>query len=174
MRKWIGLLAIVVLALIAAGAWWYASPWWTLQAMRDAARERNEAKLSAYVDYPALREDVKGDLRQFALGETAKAQPGGLANLGAALAVAVIDPLVDAAVSPAGVQAMFAQEQTAKTASTRDAPLTVKAPDKPVIDREGLNAFRVRNQDPSKGALVFHRFGLGWKLVGIDFPRTGY
>jgi len=175
MRK--SLIAIAVLALavvIAAAGWWYASPWWTLQAMRDAARERNAAKLSPYVDYPALREDLKGDLRRFALGEVGKSQSGDLGGLGAALAAAVISPLVDAAVSPAGVEAMFA-EQTSKAAAARQQPLTVKAPDKPVIEREGLNDFRARGPDPSKGALLFHRFGLGWKLVGIDLPRTpGY
>ena len=166
MRKLVAFLFIVVMAV---GVWWYASPIWTLRAMRDAAKERDQAKLSAYVDYPALREDLKHDVGDYAEAETERRIGGRGRGLAARIARAFVDPVIDAAVSPAGVEAMFASEAQISAAGGRlSAP--VQAGDHPVIERDGFNSFRVHGADATKGALVFHREGLGWKLVGVDLP----
>jgi hypothetical protein len=167
MRK---LVAVLVLVVIFAAAWWYASPIWTLRAMRDAAQARDEAKLSAYVDYPALRADVKQDIGDYAAAKAGKrfGKPG--QALAAYITNAFGDPAVDAVVSPAGVAAMFASEQQIEAAGGRlQAP--VHAGDHPVIERDGISSFRVHGTDAAKGALLFHREGLGWKLVGLDPPK---
>jgi hypothetical protein len=165
MRK---IVAIVILVAIIVGAWWYASPIWTLRAMRDAAKDRDQAKLSAYVDYPALRADVKHDIGDYAAAKAGKrfGEPG---RALAAYINAFGDSAVDAVVSPAGVVAMFASEQQIEAAGGR-VRVPVKAGDHPVIERDGFSSFRVHGEDVSKGALVFHREGLGWKLAGVDFP----
>jgi hypothetical protein len=168
MRKVVALFALVVIIAIA---WWYASPVWTLRAMGDAAKDRDQAKLSAYVDYPALRADVKHDMGDYASAKAGKrfGEPG--RALAAYIANAFGDPAVDAVVSPAGVEAMFASEQQIEAAGGRlQAP--VHAGDHPVIERDGLSSFRVHGRDATKGALVFHREGLGWKLVGLDLPSN--
>jgi hypothetical protein len=167
MRK---LVAGLVVLLIAAGAWWYASPIWTLQAMRDAAKDHDEAKLSAYVDYPALRADLKRDLGAYVAAEAAKNSSDDGGRLAASIAAAFLGPVVDTAVSPAGVEAMFASEDRTAAAAVGN-PARVAAGDHPVIERDGLNSFRVHGADLSKGALLFRREGLGWKLVGVDLPR---
>jgi hypothetical protein len=166
MRKAI---AVVILITIVVGAWCYASPIWTLRAMRDAAKDRDQAKLSAYVDYPALRADVKHDIGDYASAKAGKrfGEPG--RALAAYIANALGDPAVDAVVSPAGVEAMFASGQQLDAAGTR-IRVPVKAGDHPVIERDGFSSFRVRGEDAGKGALVFHREGFGWKLVGVDLP----
>jgi hypothetical protein len=165
MRK---IIVAIVVILIVGGLWWYASPIWTLQAMRDAAKNHDEAKLSAHVDYPALRADLKRDLGAYVAAEAVKNSSEG-GRLTANIATAFLGPVVDAAVSPAGVEAMFASED--RTAAAVGSPARVTAGDHPVIERDGLNSFRVHGADLSKGALLFRREGLGWKLVGVDLPR---
>ncbi len=105
MRK---IVAAVLVLLIVAAAWWYASPIWTLRAMRDAAKDHDAARLSAYVDYPALREDLKADLGRYVMSEAAKRPGDAGSKLGAVIATAFLGPIVDAAVSPEGVEAMLA------------------------------------------------------------------
>jgi hypothetical protein len=162
MRK---IIVAVLIVLIAAGAWWYASPIWTLRAMQNAAKAHDAARLSGYVDYPALREDLKGDLGAYVMRESAGAPQDGGAKLGAAIALAFLGPVVDAIVTPQGVAAMFAQQGK----DAKAVPVTTG--DHPVIERDGLDSFRVHGEDASKGSLVFRRAGLGWKLVGVDLPQ---
>lgn len=166
MRKIVfALIALVV----AAGAWWYFSPYWTLRQIQSAARAGDAKKLSAYVDYPAVREDLKGDFRRMMLKEAAsRKQNDGFAAIGSAFALAMVDPVIDAMVTPEGVEAAFANRDKGKLEG-RGGKLP-DAPADPVIERDGLDAFKVRGKDPSKGALVFARSGLGWKLVGFDMP----
>ena len=167
MRK---IVAAVLVLLIVAAAWWYASPIWTLRAMRDAAKEHDAARLSAYVDYPALREDLKADLGRYVMSEAAKRPGDAGSKLGAVIATAFLGPIVDAAVSPEGVEAMLAVQNRKESQAPR--PVPASAGDDPVIDRDGFDSFRVHGKDASKGALVFHRSGLGWKLVGVDLPAS--
>lgn len=167
MRKVI--VALVILAA-AVGGWWYESPWWTLGQMRDAARAGDAQKLSQYVDYPALREDLKGDLRRSLTMEMVSRKQDGFAMIGSAIAMAMIDPLIDAMVTPEGVQAIF--DQRKRVGSSDNKPKIPVASNNPIIDRMGFNEFKVRDKDPKKGALVFKQSGLGWKLSGLDLPAN--
>ncbi|MGZ2411907.1 DUF2939 family protein [Sphingomonas sp. F9_3S_D5_B_2] len=167
MRK---VMAIVLVVVLAVGGWWYASPLWTLHELRAASEERNAAKVSRYVDYPALRQDLKGDLRRYITGQFAKSPVSeGGGKMGTAVALALLGPIVDSAVSPEGVAAMFArQKQLGARAGAKAGPVT--ASEDPIIERDGFDTFRVRDKDPAKGALVFRRSGLGWKLSAVDLP----
>ncbi len=176
------LIVLAVLAIAGAG-WFYASPWWTLRAIREAARDRDSAALSAYVDYEALRTDLKGDLRRSMMAEMGKQPENPFASIGVAIATGLIDPIVEAAVSPAGVEAMFAgqraeeQADAAASATPGTAPAPSKMPSlagaapgyDPVIERVSLDEFRVLGEDKDS-ALIFRRHGLGWKLSAVDLP----
>jgi hypothetical protein len=161
------LLVALVLLGIAIGTWWYASPLWTLHEMREAARTDDAEKLSEYVDYPALREDLKGELRRAMISEMTK-QNDGFAMLGSAFALALIDPLIDVMVTPEGVEAMFDNAKRARLSEKR--PKLPEASSDPIVERQGFDQFAVRDKDPTKGSLIFRRHGLGWKLSGIDLP----
>lgn len=166
MRK---IMVAIVVVLIALAAWWYVSPIWTLQAMRDAAKNHDAARLSEHVDYPALRENLKADLGPYVMSAAARGPGRAGGDLGAMIASAFLDRLVDGAVSPQGVEALFvAQDRTSGLAAKA---LPVNTGDRPVIERGGIDTFRVRGKDPAGGALVFRLEGLRWKLVGIDFPK---
>ena len=169
-------LTVTVAALVAAAAgWWFASPWWTLKAMREAAAAHDERALSAHVDYPALREDMKGELMKQV--STDGRGIAGLGKIGAQIANAIAGPMIDAAVTPAGVEAMFRADdaraggETEAPASTGERlPQLPEAKDRPLIERHGLGEFTVRGREAGSATLVFHRDGLGWRLAGIDLP----
>ena len=169
--KWLAALAIL-LGLTAA-TWWFASPWWTLRAMRAAAAAHDEPALSAHVDYPALREDLKGELMKQVTADGRGTE--GLGSIGAAIATAIAGPIIDAAVTPKGVEAMFRAEEAKDKAASSSAlsttlPRAPDARDKSEIMRDGFDQFRVKGRDPGSATLVFHRDGLAWKLAGIDLP----
>ena len=168
-------LAVAVAALVvAAGGWWFASPWWTLRTMRAAAAAHDEKALSRHVDYPALRDDMKDEVMKQVTTDGLGAK--GLGSIGAQVATALAGPLIDAVVTPAGVEAMFraqtAQEKVARTSEPMGGqlPKLPDAKDQPVIERHGLSEFTVRGREAGSAILVFHRDGLGWQLAGIDLP----
>jgi|SRR4051812_23539715 hypothetical protein len=158
--RWAGLAAM--LAMLAAGGWYVASPGYTLKQMKAAAQANDADRLSSYIDYPALREDMKSELTARMMAEAQK-DNSGFGPLAVALGSAMVGPLVDAMISPAGVRAMMLSNR-----KNRKAPAAVG--EDPVIERHGLSEFVVKSKSAENGAMVFKRHGLGWKLSGIDLP----
>ncbi len=167
--------------LIAAFVGWFEfSPRYTLNEMRKAAEAGNVTKMSNWVDYQALKIDLKGELRREILleGNRRGMDRDPLTRFGADLAVALLPIGVDLIVSPEAVQAMF---DTKSAASTMGRGPGIRATDSVgvmpvgipkqdiVIERQGLNTFKVKTKGKD-GAAVFHRSGLGWKLAGFDVP----
>lgn len=164
MRRTYLLGGIAALLLAAVAAWYFVSPGLTLKAMVAAARANDADRLSAYVDYEALRRDMKADLTARLEAEARKAG-GRRGEMGLAMGKALMGPMVDSVVSPQGMKAAFAAMKVGESA--RGGGVPDDAPE-PVIEREGLGRFLVRNRVTPDSALVFERRGLGWKLVGID------
>ena len=161
--------AAILVALIVVAGWWYVSPIWTLREMRDAAKTHDSARFSAHVDYPALRDSLKDGLRRAAIGETGK-QSDPVRSIGAAAVSLFVGPIVDSVVTPKAVEAAFVADQNRPASSLKALPVT--ADEHAVVARDGLDTFRVHGTDASKGALVFRRHGLGWKLAGVDLPKA--
>ena len=172
---------LVVGALIATVVIWYEmSPLYTLNEMRKAAAAGNSAKLSNWVDYQALKIDLKGELRREILLEANKrdADRDPFAKLGADLAVALVPVGVEMVVTPEAVQAMFDAKSAASTtgrgpgvkATEGVAAMPVGIPKEDiVIERHGLSEFKVKTKGKD-GAAIFRRYGFGWKLAGFDVP----
>src|SRR5688500_7539929 len=129
-RSWLIIVAMFALAAAATG-WWYASPWWTLREMKEAAEARDAARLSRHIDYPVLREDVKADVRQMISDQSRQAGGQGQA-LGSALAMTLAGPLIDAMLTPQGLQAMFAVPRP-KAAGGRQPQPPVQAAELPIV-----------------------------------------
>jgi type II secretion system protein G len=108
MRKYI-LIALGVAATIGGGAYWYWSPYVALSEMRSAARDADPDQFNDHVDYPKLRESLKGQLSALLTQEvTAASGTGGAieragATLGGMLGLALVDRMVDAVVRPEAV-----------------------------------------------------------------------
>lgn len=159
------LVAAVALILIGGG-WWYASPYWTLHQMEAAAQRGDSQALSAYIDYPAVRENVKSQLDQMIPHDCYSPEQ---CKWAAGLATLIVNPLIDRMVTPEGLQAAFGHRILV---AAKPGPKLPSAPSEPIVHRNGLDRFTVSDKDPSKGSLLFERFGLGWKLVGFEFPPT--
>jgi hypothetical protein len=161
--KKLGIGAAVVVLLIAA--WLAVSPYWTLSRMKAAAEANDAAALNAYIDYPALRENLKGDMAAMAAAETAKR---GANPAQAAMAMAFIGPMIDAYVQPATMTAMLtgrdAKGPTPKARITGD-DITVK--------RDSLTRFTVTSADAKAGqggGAQFEMRGFGWVMTRITMP----
>ena len=160
--------AALLLLLAAGGAWYVLSPGWTLKAMVDAAQAGDEARFSSYVDYAALRDDMKGEVTR-RLQREAKRDGSAEAQLGLAMGMAMLGPLVDQMVSPKAMKTAFSKLAGEQIAKGKDAG-SGKAKALPDIRRDGPNRFLVVGKDNPEAGLVFERSGLGWKLTGIDLP----
>jgi hypothetical protein len=156
--------------IVAAGVTWYlASPGWTLHQMKAAADANDPDALNSYIDYPALREDLKAEIMGQMMAE-AKKDKSGFGGLGLAIGTAMIGPVIDGLVTPAGMRAaLMAKRGQAQTKAAPQAASALRVPDDPVIVR-GFSEFLVASKQQPKSGLVFKRHGLSWKLSGVDLP----
>lgn len=179
------LTGVLVAAIVAAGGYWYWSPALALQNMRAAAEKGDADEFNNYVDYPKLRESLKGHLSaQMAetMGETSKDKTG-FAALGAALGVALVGGMVDAFVRPEVVMRMM---QSGKLAAAKEKPAQPSTPPateekaqvEVVTERKGMDKYivRVREKGSAEDAasLVLERSGFAtWKLTELRpvFPK---
>ncbi|WP_052507792.1 DUF2939 domain-containing protein [Sphingomonas hengshuiensis] len=162
MKRWIALAAVVMAAL---AAWFWFSPQVTLWQLKRAADAGDVAALSAHIDYPALRESVKGEVR----GKL-DARGGGLEALAGALVERLGDPLVDAMVTPQGMRMVFASATTPRADGTRQGPPLGMKAEAMRIRRESLSQFALVDPARPGAELMFGYRGLGWKLVGVRLP----
>jgi len=166
--RWLLLLALVAVAL--GVGWWVASPWWTLRSMQQAARARDAAGVADHVDFPALRDDLKGEVLAGLVADARRSRDPS-ARIGAALGGVLVGPMIDGLVTPQMLATAFAARAgTAKTA--RSVPSRAfDVGEAPTIERTGLSEFRLVPTAAKGGALVFRRQGVSWRLVGVDLPQ---
>lgn len=82
------------------GAWFFLTPYLTVIAMRSAAEARDSAKLSGYVNFPVLKENLKTTLNVKFTPAVIRESDNPLAAMGASIAAALISPMADALVTP--------------------------------------------------------------------------
>jgi hypothetical protein len=166
-NKWIGLVAAIV--IVSGIVWYFASPSYTLVQMRNAAKANDADALSSYIDYPSLREDMKSEFMAHMMAEAQKDESG-FGALGVVFGSAMVGPIVDGMVSPAGVRAMLisSKQEQARGGDTPKPP--VKVDENPIIERRSFSEFAVKSKSDANGAMIFTRHGLGWKLSGVDLP----
>lgn len=184
-------LTLGVLAAVAFLAGYFASPIFAFRALADAAERGDEAKLERLVDFPAVREDLKLQLRDRLIGALQQDQTlsdGPFGQLGALLGPAIVDQVVNVAVTPQGVAAMVRSgraplsDVTARAAPPPpEEPPVAPAPAAKADGRktsfayQGLNRFRARMTTPEAPSAplgwVLERRGLiAWRLVRIELP----
>ena len=161
MRRRYILAAVAVLLIGLGTAWYFLSPAWTLRAMVSAAKSNDVETLSSYVDFPALRKDLKADLTARFDAEAARSNDP-TAKIGIAIARSMMDGVIGNFVSPGGIRATLAAFDEAAT------PAGVKQAAKPRIERLGFSRFRLAREGNPGSGFVFERRGLGWKMVGVD------
>lgn len=174
-RRHLPLVAVGLLAVIA-GALYYG-PHWTLYRMRAAVESRDAPAFSSHVDFPALREDVKGQLmiKMASVMQKDEMKNNPFAGLGQMLAVGMVNQMVETFVSPAGVMMMMSE---GKASVQKDAPAVPppigsgKEAPKYDVSYTDWSTVVLRSTDVSAaGAFVLKRQGLfSWKLAAVQLP----
>lgn len=150
--------------LVAMVAWGGGSPYWTLHQIKSGMVANDADKVARYVDFEALRADLKSDLKANVMTEVST-ETDGFAVLGAGLAMALIDPMIDGMVSPSGLKAMMSNAPGVKK------PVKGNDLKNPKVVRTSFNTFEVvTGEAPEEVSFLFERRGLGWRLVGADVP----
>jgi hypothetical protein len=140
--------------------------------MKAAADANDPDALNSYIDYPALREDLKAEITGQMRVE-AKKEKSGFGRLGLAIGTVMIGPVIDGLVSPAGMRtALIAKRDQAQIEAAPEAVSALRLPDEPVIVRRGFSEFLVASKQQPTSGLVFKRHGLSWKLSGVDLPPS--
>lgn len=183
---------LLVLVVSAVGGWTYASPYLFARSLKAAALNGDRAKLEEMVDFPRVREGIKGDLKLI-MSEAMQAEAGKSGAddnpLGAAFAEFAVgllgmatDSVVDQLVSPAGLEKAFTGEPTSvQIAGERADPLERFLPARKDGSRGEVRGrylvfsrFRYTVSSESKNArfdIDLKRRGLvGWQVVRVT-PR---
>lgn len=91
-----------------------------------------------------------------------------MAAFGAALAMNMIDGMVDGMISPATMRKVFVVNKDKGPKGITKVDATAK---NLVIDRNGIDQFRLRPEGKDDGnGLIFTRHGLGWQLSAMRIP----
>lgn len=180
-KLWVGV--AVAVAAAAVGGYWYWSPHLALRTMHQAAMNKDAETLNDHVDYPRLRESMKGQMLAM-MSDALKPKPGDSAGaqagaaLGAMFAKGIVENMVDAMVRPELVMKAMQEGtmQTAKQGDAASAPSPTKEP-KWTSERHGVDKFFVwsipeAGEGPEKRfGLVLERSGFAnWKLTEVRLP----
>ncbi|HDR9034574.1 TPA: DUF2939 domain-containing protein [Burkholderia vietnamiensis] len=102
------LIAILIVAVLAAIGYAYASPYVALGRLKSAIDARDAQAVSEYVDFPSLRISLKQQVTEELMRRIdAVKKNNPFAVLGALIGSALIGPLVDAYATPEGVAALM-------------------------------------------------------------------
>ena len=172
MKKALALLLVVVLAV---GAYAAAGPWMTVRTIRHALQAQDATALAGQVDFPALRASLKAQMEDRLARATGPSwQSHLLGQAGLALAHGILETTVDAMVTPSGLAAMMEGRAVWKRVHAV-APDDAPAPE-PLHDAryrfESASAFTatIRNAEGLPIVFVLRRHGLRWTLAEIRLP----
>ena len=166
---------LLVLAVLFAGVWLYFTPYLALNKLQKAAKQGDEQAMAELVDFPALRESVKGNVRGAVAHSVGGRNPIGV--LGGILAGAVAGPVVDAVVTPQGIAALTEGERPGQRRGVDAGPDSRVRVKNVKVKRgyESFDLFVVHFVDKGNGrekmALLLRREGIAhWRLSGIRLP----
>lgn len=171
---------IIGLALALVIAYFVASPWITVYRMKTAVEQHDGAALAAHIDLPSVRQSLKDQINgrvKHQISGDANAADNPLAAFGTALAGLLVDKLVDATVTPAGISELM-------EGMAPQLPLPGAAAESPAQSAEGSapkplarasmgyaawNRFVVTAKDRNgrEQKFVLQRRGLDWKLTEV-------
>lgn len=152
-------LLFVIFLIVACAAWAYVSPRLAAKRFRDATITGDVPALNAVVDFPALRRNLKTDLRNHANPVSAR--------LGTLLGGVVSDALIDRVVSASSIIRLARYGSLDPNASSAQVELLG-------MGYRNLSDFGVTMGNARRAqdvvTFVFHRSGLSWRLAQLDIP----
>ena len=171
---------LVAVAVVVAGFYWW-TPGHTLRALTSSIEARDAVELEDRVDFSTLRDGLKAQLNSVVL-DRADIDPGevgddplvaGLQALGTSLAMMLVDGMIDAFVTPAGLAELSRGmvPGSGRGSGGEDEETFSEAR----IDRETPARFSAWVPARAPGGdvevrFVFRRYGLRWRLTNIILP----
>ncbi|MFA4951671.1 DUF2939 domain-containing protein [Brevundimonas sp.] len=170
---------VIIAGVVVLAGLWAASPVLAGKAIIRAAERGDEAALERLVDFPALRESMKGELNDLLVAEMRndpRVVENGLGGLTTMLAPMFISGAVDTVVTPQGVAAMVT---TARAPEADGTPPPDSAADRkePNLHKawgyRSLDVFAItltdRDRPQNSLALLLERRGwFTWQLAAVD------
>jgi hypothetical protein len=173
-RRLLWIIAVIAVPVVLGGVY-LASPFVSIGVITAALLAGDQARLECNVDFPSVRAGLKEDLKAQMNKQAAKKDnPWG--QLGAAVGLALIDPLVDACVTPAGIASLV------QNAKVKGLPSKTDKTTPPPPAQEGkqlkvrrcwftaVSEFQVEYDNGVK--LRLQRRGLRWQLTRIILPAS--
>lgn len=173
-------LAIASIASVAALvlAYWYFSPYLVMRTMRVAAEKKDAHTFNQLVDYPQLRESIKGQMAVL-VAQRISSSPDPLAVAGKAMAMAFVNPLIDALIRPEIVMHAMRKGQFALNpdkdphgfASDQQAKGPAWRFTRPGVDQVIAYAQEAGQANGPEVGMVFQRTGFAdWRLTELRIP----
>ncbi len=180
-------LAALLVAILAVAAYWYWSPYLAIRQMQSAAKAGDADAFNDHVDYPRLRESLKGQMSAMIADKmsASKDSSNPFAALGSALGLLMVGKMVDAMVRPElvmrGIQnGKFGPKPEKSDSEPNSGAATTAAKElKPRwdYDRKGTDKViayaKGDSEEPgdNKVGIVFERSGFAnWKLTEVRLP----
>jgi len=180
MKKLIAL-AVVVLVLLAG--WIAAGPFIAIHGIREAIREQDAARLSEYIDFPALRTSLKQQVDDYVVRRAgADAQSSLLGSVALRLASGATDGIIDAMATPAGLAAVMEGRNfwdRLNGARSEGDSYATAPPRDPLEDAkyrfESPSRFTatLANADGDPVVFVLTRDGFSWRITDVRLPLAG-
>jgi hypothetical protein len=176
MKKWLALVAVALLALLAYVA---VGPYRTVHAIGDAIERQDAAALSKQVDFPALRSSLKAQLTdRIVRGAGDEVQASAMGAIGLSIAGGLVGGVVDTMVTPLGLGAIMEGRKVGRRFTDTFSPAPAGTPArKPFEDAvyryESASRFTATFDSIDRQPVVFvlTRDGLRWRLSDIRLPR---
>ena len=161
--------------LVVFGVWFYFTPHLAVLGLQAAAEANDAAKLAGYVNFPALKKNLKASCNaKLAPGVVKGKKPNPFAALGATVTAACINPMIETLVTPKSLVMMFRGDkpQPARKTTRAKPPETGTkiSTSYESFDRFVVTIKKEGSTDEPTG-LVFNRDHLfSWKLSALRLP----
>lgn len=165
--------AALIAVVVGAPGWYWASPYFAIAGLRNAAIRGDTKELNERVDFARLREEIKAQFSKVLVGRMTENLRGNpFAALGVALATKMTDLMVDTMITPAGIAALVEPSGKDRTPNEVSGLALLLSADLKV-HHAGLDSFDFYspNEQEKKPTLRFGREGLSWRLVSIQIPE---
>lgn len=174
-RKRLGIVIGFIVLVACIGL--YFTPHLTIHNMKKAAAAKDADAFSSYIDFPSVRESFKANMSAQMTRDMAKSKSNNpFEAIGTALAVALINPMIDSLVTPEYLAMMMKGENPQMSPpgieTRKPQPKTKESDTETSISYKGLNRFtmKVKKKDSADEPVefIFRRDGIiSWKLSGL-------
>lgn len=168
--------AIIALVVVICG-YFYASPYLVLNSIKKAAQEGDSEKVSAYIDYPSVRQSFKDQMNAYVMKDVVSEKTDGWEALGAMVATTMVDKVVDSLVSPQGLTLMMQGKDFKDAVQNHNHSGAEQSENKPKLEYStrylSMNMFEATIKNPNNEKtlkVIMERDGLSWKVKKFVLP----